>query len=165
MKRRYGVRFCVSTSDAIQLKSRRRQSARKRIFMQIRPFQQADAADVYRLLTANGWQHRIPSMNYLLKLADASQRALVAVEEGQIVGFARAITDGLSNGYLSMVVVQESCRGQGIGTQLVERIIGDEPHVTWVLRAGREGAREFFSRLGFTASAEAMECVRRGSAK
>ena len=133
--------------------------------MQIRPFQQADALNVYQLLTANGWQHRIPSMDYLMKLADASQRALVAVEEGQTVGFARAITDGLSNGYLSMVVVEASCRGQGIGTQLVERIVGDEPQMTWVLRAGREGAREFFSKLGFSASAEAMERVRRAATR
>lgn len=134
-------------------------------FMQIRPFQHADASDAYRLLTANGWQHRIPSVDYLQELVAASQRVIVAVDGSQIVGFARAITDGLSNGYLSMVVVQESCRGQGIGTQLVERIVGDEPHVTWVLRAGREGAQEFFSKMGFTASADAMERVRRGAAR
>jgi ribosomal protein S18 acetylase RimI-like enzyme len=133
--------------------------------MQIRPFQHADLSDTYQLLKANGWQHRIPSVDYLQELVAASQRVIVAVEGSQVTGFARAITDGLSNGYLSMVVVQESCRGQGIGTQLVERIVGDQPHVTWVLRAGREGAREFFSRLGFTASLEAMECVRREVAK
>lgn len=104
-------------------------------------------------------------MDYLQVLVAASQRVMVAVDGSQIIGFARALTDGLSNGYLSMVVVEESCRGQGIGTQLVERIVGDEPNVTWVLRAGREGAQEFFSKLGFTASAEAMECVRRGAAK
>jgi ribosomal protein S18 acetylase RimI-like enzyme len=133
--------------------------------MRIRLFQPADTADAYRLLTANGWQHRIPSVDYLQKLVAASQRVIVAVDGSQVVGFARAITDGLSNGYLSMVVVQESCRGQGIGTQLVERIVGDEPHVTWVLRAGREGAQEFFSKMGFTASADAMERVRRGAAR
>lgn len=133
--------------------------------MKTRPFQPADSADVYRLLIANGWQHRIPSVGYLQELIAASQRVIVAVDGSQVVGFARAITDGLSNGYLSMVVVQESCRGQGIGTQLVERIVGDEPHVTWVLRAGREGAHEFFSKLGFTASAEAMERVRGTAAK
>ena len=133
--------------------------------MKTRLFQPADTADVYRLLTANGWQHRIPSVDYLQELIAASQHVVVAVDGTQVVGFARAITDGLSNGYLSMVVVQESCRGQGIGTQLVERIVGDEPNMTWVLRAGRGGAREFFSRLGFTASAEAMERVRREAVK
>lgn len=133
--------------------------------MKTRLFDQADTAEVYRLLTANGWQHRIPSMEYLQKLVAASQRVVVALDGTRIVGFARAITDGLSNGYLSMVVVEESCRGQGIGTSLVKRIIGDEPHVTWVLRAGREGADGFFSRMGFTASSQAMERVRLGDGK
>jgi ribosomal protein S18 acetylase RimI-like enzyme len=132
--------------------------------MKIRLFEQADTAEVYRLLIANGWQHRIPSVDYLQALVAASQRVIVAVDGTQVIGFARAITDGLSNGYLSMVVVEASCRGQGIGTQLVERIVGDEPQETWVLRAGRDGAQEFFSRMGFTVSAEAMERVRRAAA-
>jgi ribosomal protein S18 acetylase RimI-like enzyme len=90
---------------------------------------------------------------------------MVAVDEGHIVGFARAITDGLSNGYLSMVVVDEAYRGRGVGTALVERIVGNEPHVTWVLRASRQGAQGFFSKLGFSASSEAMEWVRKIPAK
>ena len=48
--------------------------------------------------------------------------------------FARAITHGLSNGYLSVVVVG-TCRGQGIGKALVEQIISSDPNMTWVLRA------------------------------
>lgn len=129
--------------------------------MDIRPFQPADAADIHRLLAANGWQHRIASEQHLLELVAASQRVIVAVKDGQHIGFARAITDGLSNGYLSMVVVAEACRGQGVGTQMVQRVMGDADHITWVLRAGRPGARAFFAKLGFAASSEAMERVRR----
>ncbi len=130
--------------------------------MPIRPFAPPDAAGTYRLLALNGWQHRIASVDYLQTLVAASQRALVAVDEDHtVVGFARAVTDGLSNGYLSMVVVDEACRGRGIGTALVEHIVGNDPEVTWVLRAGRPGAQAFFARLGFTASAQAMERVRR----
>jgi len=83
--------------------------------------------------------------------------AEVAIIEGRIVGFARGITDGRSNGYLSMVVVAAIHRGQGIGRLLVEHAIGTHPEVTWVLRAGREGAAEFFAKLGFERSSVAME--------
>ncbi|WP_326538595.1 GNAT family N-acetyltransferase [Pseudorhodoferax sp.] len=131
--------------------------------MQIRPFEAADTGAAFQLLAANGWGHRIASQEHLGQLAAASQRVLVAVERQCVVGFARAITDGLSNGYLSMVVVDAAHRGQGIGTALVQHMVGTAPQVTWVLRAGRPGAAAFFRTLGFAASSEAMERPRQGS--
>lgn len=125
--------------------------------MLVRSIATADLDAVHRLLMLNGWGHRIGSVEELGRLISASQRALVAVADDQIVGFARAITDGISNGYLSMVVVAESHRRQGIGQALVEQLVGTEPNITWLLRAGREGAAEFFAKLGFRASMNAME--------
>lgn len=125
--------------------------------MEIRPVEPADVPAVFELLVANGWRHRIGGPDALTALLRASQVADAAILEGRVVGFVRAITDGLSNGYLSMVVVAPEHRGQGIGRRLVEHAIGANPAVTWVLRTGREGAAEFFSRLGFEASSIAME--------
>lgn len=125
--------------------------------MQIREIAASDLEAVYRLLAANGWAHRIPDEADLARLVAASQHAWVAVVDGEIAGFARALTDGLSNGYLSMVVVAAPFRGRGIGRALVERIVGAEENITWVLRAGRDGAPAFFARLGFVNSTLAME--------
>ena len=94
-------------------------------------------------------------------LIAASQRTAVVVEAQQIIGFARAITDGISNGYLSMVVVAEPFRRQGVGQALIQHIVGEEESITWVLRAGREGAPEFFAKLGFVEATVAMEWKRR----
>lgn len=129
--------------------------------MQIRSTIGSDFDSVHSLLLSNGWAHRLGSVEDLGRLISASQRSLVAVADGKIVGFARAVTDGISNGYLSMVVVAEAYRRQGIGQALVEGILGSEPNITWVLRAGREGAAEFFAKLGFSASTSAMERLRR----
>jgi len=129
--------------------------------MLVRSIATADLGAVHRLLVSNGWAHRIGDVEDLGRLISVSQRALVAVADDQIVGFARAITDGISNGYLSMVVVAESHRRRGIGQALVERLVGSEPSITWVLRAGREGAAGFFAKLGFSASTTAMERPRR----
>lgn len=123
----------------------------------IRRFVPADLDNVYALLVANGWSHRIASPAYLERLIHASQTVLVAQAGDTVIGFARAITDGLSNGYLSMVVVAPDHRGQGTGRQLVEAVMGPDDGITWVLRASRSQAPQFFAKLGFVASEQAME--------
>jgi ribosomal protein S18 acetylase RimI-like enzyme len=129
--------------------------------VQVRDLESRDIEDVYQVLSTNGWAHRVPDVEYLRRIVEASQRSCVAIEGGKVVGFARAITDGLSNGYLSMVVVAEPHRRQGVGKALVKRIVDSDAQITWVLRAGRDGAREFFTALGFSASSDAMERLRR----
>lgn len=125
--------------------------------MDIRRVQPSDFASAFELLASNGWHHRIGDLGHFSALVAASQIADVAVVEDQVVGFIRGITDGLSNGYLSMVVVAPGHRGRGIGRGLVENAMGGNPRITWVLRAGRDGAAEFFAKLGFEASSIAME--------
>lgn len=127
----------------------------------IRCFVSTDLKNAYALLAANGWSHRIESQDDLARLTEASQTVMVAVAGEQIIGFARAITDGLSNGYLSMVVVSPDHRGQGTGRRLVEAVMGTNEGITWVLRASRSQAPQFFARLGFEPSQDAMERKRR----
>jgi ribosomal protein S18 acetylase RimI-like enzyme len=129
--------------------------------MQVRSVTAADFDAVHRLLLTNGWAHRVGDIAQLSRLISAPSRAVVAVADDEIVGFARAITDGISNGYLSMVVVAQPYRRRGIGQALVEFLIGSETSITWVLRAGREGAAGFFAKLGFSVSTTAMERLRR----
>ena len=119
----------------------------------------SDLAALRALLCSNGWEHRLGDDAWLASLVAASQ-ALVAVEGDEVVGFARAITDALSNGYLSMVVVAPAFRHRGIGARLVRELVGAQPGVTWVLRASRPGARAFFETLGFRPSSDAMELRR-----
>lgn len=96
----------------------------------------------------HGWAHRTGTAEHFAQLVENSQRTAVALSGQQIVGFARGITDGLSNGYLSMVVVDGQHRRAGIGRALVEHVMGDNSDITWVLRAGREGAEAFLAAWG-----------------
>jgi len=128
--------------------------------MEVRDLQPNEVEAARLLLCANGWAHRITSPEWFARLIAASQRTAVAVDAGQVVGFARGITDGTSNGYLSMIVVAPTCRGKGIGSALLKHVMGEDAGVTWVVRTGREGAHEFFSRCGFVQSAVAMERCR-----
>ncbi|MCP1472567.1 ribosomal protein S18 acetylase RimI-like enzyme [Pseudomonas sp. EB276 TE3739] len=127
----------------------------------VRDLHPSETESARLFLGQNGWGHRTGEADSFARLIHNSQRTAVALVGEQIVGFARAITDGLSNGYLSMVVVNDQHRRKGIGRALVEHVMGDNPDITWVLRAGREGAQAFFASLGFETSVIAMERPRR----
>ena len=109
-----------------------------------------------------GWADRVRDVVRFRAMLTGADRTVVAVEGGRIVGFGRALSDGVSNGYISMVAVAGDRRRQGIGRGLVERLMAGDggEHITWVLRAGRE-SRGFWGRLGFRASSIAMERLRK----
>lgn len=126
--------------------------------MQIHALQPDDTDAACRFLCDNGWARRIPSEAWFAELVRNSQRSAVAKDGGLIVGFGRALTDGLSNGYLSMLAVAPGHQRQGIGRALAAHLTADSPDsVTWVLRAERPGAQAFFEKLGFKPSSTAME--------
>jgi hypothetical protein len=78
---------------------------------------------------------------------------------GELVGFARAVSDGVSFGYLADVFVLPAARGAGLGAALVESIT-DDPRVRWVLFTG--DAHGLYERFGF-APPDATCLVRPGT--
>ncbi len=114
---------------------------------------------VRQFLAEVGWRHRVGEPEQFCRMMEKTDRTVVAWDDSQIVGFARALCDEVSNGYISMVAVAAERRGEGIGRKLVECLIGDDPKITWVLRAGRESGG-FWKKMGFKGSGVAMERVR-----
>ena len=125
--------------------------------MQVRKILPEEYEQARLLLAANDWGPRVQDPEVFGELVARSHVALVAVEDNLVVGFLRAISDGIFNGYISMVVVAREYRGRGVGTALVQQAMGDNDRMTWVLRAGRTGVSAFYEKLGFSQSEVAME--------
>jgi ribosomal protein S18 acetylase RimI-like enzyme len=127
--------------------------------MEFRSITPEDYELVRQFLADVGWQHRIGSTEQFRAMMEKTERTVVAWDHSRIIGFARALCDGVSNGYISMVAVAADQRGQGIGRKLVECLINEDSNITWVLRAGR-GSIGFWEKMGFKGSEVAMERLR-----
>ena len=118
-----------------------------------------DYEPVRQFLSDAGWQHRVSDSETFKRMMENTSRTVVAVDDARVVGFARALCDEVSNGYISMVAVAPDRRGEGIGRELVRQLTKNDVEITWVLRAGR-GSNGFWARIGFKSSELAMERVR-----
>ena len=127
--------------------------------MEFKSITREDYEPVRQFLATVGWQHRVSDSQQFHKLIANTNRTIVAWDGSLIVGFARALCDEVSNGYISMVAVAAERRGQGIGRELVEKLMGNDVNITWILRAG-PGSEGFWEKMGFKGSRVAMERVR-----
>ena len=120
----------------------------------------ADREAARALLLANGWHGRRFEAAPFAAMLAGSHEALVAVDGDRVVGFARSVSDGVSNGYLCTLVVDADYRRRGVARALVRRAMGENRDMTWVLRAERPGLFPFYEKLGFRRSDVTMERVR-----
>lgn len=69
--------------------------------------------------------------------------------EGEQVGFARVVTDGVWVAYLADVFVTSEARGRGLGLELVREAVDNGPHARcrWMLHT--DDAHSLYRKLGF----------------
>jgi GNAT superfamily N-acetyltransferase len=92
------------------------------------------------------------------RLVREAARVVALYHEGALVGFCRAVSDGVTFAYLADVFVLPEHRGDGRGVALVEEMVGRGPlaGVRWFLRTA--DAHGLYERFGFApATPETME--------
>ena len=95
-----------------------------------------------------GWSDKTSDLNRLHLMVENSQIVLTAWDEGEMIGFARCITDYVFNGQINNVIVDQEYRGRGIGKGLISRILNNSKKVTYILRGDHDSIK-FYMQMGF----------------
>ncbi|MEV7357622.1 GNAT family N-acetyltransferase [Kitasatospora sp. NPDC091276] len=91
-----------------------------------------------------------PTAAQHLAVLKGSYRAVVAqdVGTGRIVGFVNMISDGVLTGFIPWLEVLPEYHGQGIGRELVRRVLAEAEHLYSVDLTCDEPLRAYYEKLG-----------------
>jgi ribosomal protein S18 acetylase RimI-like enzyme len=108
-----------------------------------------DLDELHRFLSTESYWARGRTRETVEQLVRASRRVVGLYRGDRLVGFCRAVTDGVTVVYLADVYVLPEFRGRGLGLELVREMIERGPYAdrTWILHT--EDARGLYEKLGF----------------
>lgn len=96
-----------------------------------------------------GWPHP-PTPETHLRLLEGSDEVVLALDDatGQVVGFITANTDGVLSAYIPLLEVLPAYQRQGIGSELVRRMLAKLDHLYMVDLLCDPEAQPFYERFG-----------------
>jgi ribosomal protein S18 acetylase RimI-like enzyme len=114
-----------------------------------------------RLRERSAFSHKPP--DFLAALITGSRwiaHAHDPANDDRLVGFARAISDGVATAYVSTVMVDPDYRRRGIGRALLQRLMHGRDEIKFVLHT-RPDAVAFYAAIGFAPAPDMLVRDRR----
>lgn len=96
-----------------------------------------------------GWPNPPSPEQHLALLQQSTHVVLAQIENGRVVGFVTAITDGVLNAHIPLLEVLPEFRNQGVGTELMQRMLAELRGFYAVNLICDPPLRAFYERLGF----------------
>jgi GNAT superfamily N-acetyltransferase len=110
-----------------------------------------DVDIVWRFMSTKAYWARWRDRDHVERQLAGAWRVVGAyrTDTGSMIGYARAISDGVALAYLADVFVVDEARGHGVGKALVRAMIDDGPgaEFRWMLHTS--DAHELYRRFGF----------------
>jgi GNAT superfamily N-acetyltransferase len=122
-----------------------------------------DVAAVHAFISEQSYWGRGRSRELHERAIRGSARVVGLYIGSEQIGFARAVSDGATVGYLADVYVLPDYRGRGLGLELVREIIdggGSASDVRWLLHTA--DAQALYSKLGFSDGPPLYPLMERG---
>jgi len=116
-----------------------------------RPIPADQVLALYR--TAQWWPERTPEQVSAV-LRDSP--AVAAWHGRELVGFARAVTDGVLRAYVEDVLVEPSRRGSGIGQAVLERLIQELAEIPVVTLFCSPDLVRYYEASSFVATSQVV---------
>jgi len=95
-----------------------------------------------------GWPHPPTAATHLRILQQSDAVQLARREDGMIVGFITAITDGVSCAYVPHLEVLPAYQGKGVGSELLRRMLERLQHLYMIDLLCDQNLQPFYARLG-----------------
>ena len=108
-----------------------------------------DLDELHRVLSEEAYWAIGRPRETVERLVREAQRVVGLYRGSRLLGFARAVTDGVSFVYLADVYVHPDHRGRGLGVALVREMVEHGPYAdrSWILHT--EDAHGLYRKLGF----------------
>ena len=104
--------------------------------------------DLQRLFAQTDWvANRSPDA--IRTILDKTLVCLGVWEGDHLIGFGRAVTDDLFRALIEDVVVDQAYRQQGIGAEIMRRLLERLDHVEEIVLNCEDHLIPFYERLGF----------------
>ena len=95
-----------------------------------------------------GWPNPPSPMTHYRILANSSAVVLARIDDGTVVGFITAVSDHVSCAYIPYLEVLPAYQGQGIGSELVRRMIEKLRYLYMIDLVCDPSLQAFYERFG-----------------
>ncbi len=119
-----------------------------------RNLQNADWNRMKEIYESVGWAKHTEEI--IQRVFQASNIVALAFSEGRLVGFGRALSDGVFNAAIYDVVVHRDDQGRGIGKAIVEDLLAQLEAVSCVHLIFTTGNEPFYMKTGFRKAKTAL---------
>ena len=106
-----------------------------------------DVEDMREVYYSNGWEGH--SQEDIIKIFNISTHVIIAKKDAKVVGFIRALSDGVFNAAIYDLVVHIDYQQQGIGKAMINLMLEHLGELSCVHLISTTGNEVLYEKMGF----------------